>query len=181
MDIGLLVYVEGSDVVRIGENGIELRPGGFVGISCQAKHQYVVERNTVIARGRYADGIYLWASDQTAGINRSTVRGNRVVMEGSDYGGISLFGAGSLNFFVGNRVEGSAAYAVGLVSDFYAPDAPATTNRFVGTQLSSFTPRDSSAYGTGAHVFFDVNTRRNVFVGKSGTVKDLGQENVFIP
>ena len=100
-------------------------------------------------------------------------------MDGSDFGGISLFGAGSNNVFVGNRVDGSAAYAVGLVSD--APDAAATSNFFVGNQLSTFTPRDSSWYGTGAHVFFDVNTRGNVFVGKSGTVKDLGRENVFIP
>jgi hypothetical protein len=179
VDIGVLVYFEGSDVVRIGDNWIELRPDGFFGISCQANHQYLVERNTVIARGTYPDGIYLWARDQTAGINNSTVRGNRVVMDGSDYGGISLFGAGRLNVFVGNRVEGRAAYALGLVAD--APEGVATTNSFVGNQISSFTPRDSGWYGAGAHVFFDVHTRGNVFVGKSGTVKDLGQENVFRP
>lgn len=102
-------------------------------------------------------------------------------MDGSDYGGISLVGAGSTNFFVGNRVEGSAAYAFGLISDFFEPDSAATTNFFVGNRLSSFTPRDSSVYGAGVHVFFDANTRRNVFVGKSGTVRDLGQDNVFFP
>jgi hypothetical protein len=95
VDVGLRVYFEGSDFVRISDNRIEVRPDGLVGIVCQANHRYLVERNTVIARGTYPDGIYLWASDQTAGVNGSTVRGNRVVMEGSDFGGISVHHRGS--------------------------------------------------------------------------------------
>jgi hypothetical protein len=151
-----------------------------VGISAQANHRYLVERNTVITEGANPDGIYLLASDPAAGINGSTVRQNHVVMNGSDFGAISLIGAGAFNVFAENRVEGSAAYALGLVADFFAPDSIATANLFLGNQISQFTPRDSAFYGSGAHVFFDVNTRRNVFVGKRGTVKDLGQDNVFL-
>ena len=177
VDVGVLVYFEGSDVVQISDNWIELRPEGFVGISCQANHTYLVERNTVIARGANPDGIILEATDPDVGINHSTVRHNHVVLDGSEFGGISLFGAGVGNYIAENRVEGSAAYALGLVADFFAPEGVATANAFAGNQISQFTPRDSSYYGTGAHVFFDVNTRRNVLVGKSGIVKDLGQDN----
>jgi hypothetical protein len=31
----------------------------------------------------------------------------------------------------------------------------------------------------GTHVFLDAHTRSNVVAGKSGTVKDLGQDNVI--
>lgn len=179
IDVGVLVYFEGSDFVRIADNQLEVRPEGIVGIACQANHRYLVERNTVIAKGANPDGIYLAAADQEVGINGSLVRENHVVMDGSEFGGISLFGAGSLNFFVENRVKGSAAYALGLAADFFSPDAIATANVFLGNQISQFTPRDSAVYGSGAHVFFDANTRRNVFIGRSGTVKDLGQGNVF--
>jgi hypothetical protein len=181
VDVGLLVYFEGRDFVRIAENHVRVRSEGLVGIGCQANHQYLIERNTVIADGSNPDGIYLSATDQVTGINRSTVRYNHVVMNGSEYGAISLFGAGTFNAFVGNRVEGSAAYALGLVADFFSPDPIAKANRFLGNQISRFTPRDSAVYGSGAHVFFDANTRRNRFIGWSGTVKDLGQDNVFIP
>lgn len=181
VDVGLLVHFEGTDFVRITHNRVELRAEGIVGISCQANHRYLVEQNTVIAKGAYPDGIYLWGTDPAVGINGSMVRHNRVVMDGSDWGGISLFGARSSNYFVGNRVEGSAAYALGLIADPYSPDAIATENVFLGSQLLRFTPRDSPVYGTGVHVFFDENTRRNAFFGKSGTVRDLGEDNTFVP
>lgn len=177
VDLGLLVYFEGSDVVRILDNRVELRPEGLFGISGQANHRYVVEGNTVIAPGANPDGIVLWANDQTAGINGSSVRHNHVVLDGSEYGGITLVGKGAANHFGQNRVEGSAAYALGLVADFFDAQAPATDNVFVGNKLSHFVPRDSAVYGTGAHVFLDAHTRSNKVVGKSGIVKDLGQDN----
>jgi hypothetical protein len=177
VDLGLLVYFEGSDVVRIVENRVELRPEGLFGISGQANHRYVVEGNTVIAPGANPDGILLWANDQTAGINGSSVRHNHVVLDGSEYGGITLFGKGASNHFGQNRVEGSAAYALGLVADFFDAQAPATNNAFVGNKLTHFVPRDSAVYGTGAHVFLDAHTRSNTVLGKSGIVKDLGQDN----
>jgi hypothetical protein len=111
------------------------------------------------------------------GINRSTVRHNRVVLDGSDFGGISLFGGGTSNYLAQNQVEGSGAYALGLVSDFFAPDGVATENSFAGNQISLFSPRDSAVYGTGAGVFFDTHSQANILVGHSGTVKDLGQGN----
>jgi hypothetical protein len=82
-----------------------------------------------------------------------------VVLDGSEFGGISLIGRGAWNVFADNRVEGSAACALGLVADFFEPQALATRNVFVGNQVSQFVPRDSAYYGTGAHVFFDAHTR----------------------
>ncbi len=180
VDLGILVYFAGSDFVRISRNRVKLRPEGIVGISAQANHRYLIEGNTVIAPGSNPDGLYLWASDGEVGINDSVVAGNLVVMDGSDWGGITLFGPGSRNLFAANRVEGSGAYALGLVADFYAPEREATENSFVGNDISRFTPRDSSVYGPGVHVFFDANTRLNRFVGWSGVVSDLGQDNVFV-
>ncbi len=180
VDLGILVYFAGSDFVRISRNRVKLRPDGIVGISAQANHRYLIEGNTVIAPGSNPDGVYLWASDGEVGINDSVVAGNLVVMDGSDWGAITLFGHGSRNLFAGNRVERSGAYALGLVADFYVPELEATENRFVGNDISRFTPRDSSVYGPGVHVFFDANTRFNRFVGWSGVVNDLGQDNVFV-
>jgi hypothetical protein len=179
VDVGLLVYFGGSGVVHIQDNGVKLRPEGLVGISCQANHRYVVERNTVIAPGANPDGIILWATDATLGLNDSTIRHNRVVLDGSEYGGISLIGAGARNVFRDNIVEGSAAFSFGLVADSYAPDAIAEENSFAGNSISHFTPRDSAYYGAGVHVFFDTHTRRNTFRGNSGIVRDLGEGNIF--
>jgi hypothetical protein len=179
VDVGLLVYFDGRDFVRIGDNEVGLRPEGSVGISCQANHTYLVERNTVTAAGANPDGIVLWGTDPVAGINGSVVWRNRVVLDGSEYGGISLVGGGASNVIAQNRVEGSAAYALGLVADFSGQETVSTGNLLVANRISRFTPRDSGYYGTGAHVFFDANTRANLFVGMSGTVKDLGQDNVF--
>jgi hypothetical protein len=119
----------------------------------------------------------LWATDSVAGINGSSVRQNLVVLDGSEYGGITLIGRGAANEFRQNRVEGSAAYALGLVADFFDPEAPATDNVLAGNKVSRFTPRDSAVYGDGAHVFLDTHTRSNLVVGKTGSVKDLGQDN----
>lgn len=181
VDVGILVYFDGSDFVCISDNDVTLRPEGLVGIAAQANHRYLIEGNTVVAPGRNPDGIYLWATDPALGIQGSVVRHNRVVLDGSDWGGISMFGGGSRNAFVANRVEGSAAYTFGLVADFYSPDSQATENLFAGNQISRFTPRDSAVYGPGVDVFFDTHTRRNLFVGTSGTVLDLGAGNVFVP
>jgi hypothetical protein len=179
VDVGLLVYFDGSDFVEVTDNRVELRPEGFVGISCQANHRYVIERNTVIAAGANPDGIILWASDQETGINESRIRQNHVVLDGSDYGGITLIGRGAGNEFTKNRVEGSAAYALGLVADFFDPEALATNNAFVNNKIGHFVPRDSSYYGEGATFFLDTHTRSNLVAGKSGIVKDLGQDNVI--
>ena len=179
VDVGLLVYFSGKDFVRIARNWVELRPEGFVGIGCYANHTYVVEDNTVKASGANPDGIILLPSESALGINDSSVRHNRIVLDGSDFGGISLIGAGARNRFSDNRIEGSGAYALGLVQDAFAPEGLAEGNRFTGNQLSGFTPRDSQVYGEGVHVFFDVNTRNNFFAGNPGTVRDLGEGNVF--
>jgi hypothetical protein len=66
---------------------------------------------------------------------------------------------------------------LGLVADFFAPGGVATANAFAGNQISRFAPRDSSIYGTGAHVFFDAHSRANVLAGNSGSVVDLGEDN----
>lgn len=179
IDIGVLVYFGGKDFVHIVNNTLDLRPkNGVAGIICQANHRYLVERNTVIANGTYADGIYFYGTDQSIGINGSTARGNHIVLNESEYGGISLFGTGSFNSFVNNRVEGSATYALAL-SYLSSPDNIATLNVFSKNELRDFVPRVSNTHGFGVHVLFDENTRKNLFLGYHGTVLDLGDSNVF--
>jgi hypothetical protein len=177
VDVGLHVWFEGSDSVRIADNTVELRENGLYGIALEANHRYVVERNTVIAPGRFPDGISLWASDPTVGINHSTIRHNKIVMDGSDFGGITLYTGGSDNVFSHNVVEGSAAYALGLASPFLPAVFFATGNTFRGNKIHRFTPRDSSFWGSGAHILFDENAIGNVLLGWSGIVKDLGTDN----
>jgi hypothetical protein len=138
---------------------------------------YLIERNTVFASGVNPDGIVLWASDPLVGINDSTVRRNRIVLDGSDFAGISLIGGGARNSFTQNVIEGSGAFALGLVADFFAPDTVAQANAFAGNQISHFNPRESSVYGFATHVFFDAHSRANVFVGNSRSVVDFGQDN----
>ncbi|HJT81451.1 MAG TPA: right-handed parallel beta-helix repeat-containing protein [Chthoniobacterales bacterium] len=176
-DTGLLVYFDGSDVVEMRDNRIELRPNGFFGIAAEANHRYFIERNTVIAPGPEVDGIVVWAADPDIGINDSVIRHNRLVMDESDYGGISLVGAASRNEVSDNKVEGTAAYALGIVNDFLGADALAEDNLFSGNNISKFGARDSTVYGMGADVFFDTNSRNNRVNGRVKTVKDLGQNN----
>lgn len=178
VDLGLLVYFDGRELVDVTDNRVELRPEGLVGIYCQANHRYVVERNTVIAAGANPDGIILWASDPDRGINGARVRFNRVVLDGSDFGGISLIGKGTANDLSLNWVEGSAAYALGLVTDNNDPEKLAVKNVLAANKLSDFVPRDSPYYGDGATIFLDTHTRANLVLGRSGIVKDLGQDNV---
>ena len=176
-EIGLHVGLSGADAVRIADNRVELGPVGFYGIACEGNHTYTVEGNTVIAPGRFPDGISLWATDPTVGINHSVLEHNRVVLDGSDFGGITLYTGGTGNQFLQNVVEGSGAYAVGLASPFLPPEFFARDNLFRGNQLNRFTPRFSSFWGAGAHVLFDVNAIGNTLIGRSGLVRDLGQDN----
>jgi len=131
----------------------------------------------VIAPGRFPDGISLWATDPQVGINHSVVRHNRVVLDGSDFGGITLYAGGTGNQFLQNVVEGSGAYALGLASPFLPAQFFSRDNLLRGNQLSRFTYRFSSFWGAGADVLFDVNAMGNTLIGRSGLVKDLGQEN----
>ena len=59
--------------------------------------------------------------------------------------------------------------------------AIAAGNLFPLNGSSGFTPRYSPVCGAAAHVFFDANTRNDLFIGRSGRVKDLRQDNVFVP
>jgi hypothetical protein len=176
-EVGLHVWLEGSDAVRIADNRVELGPIGFYGIACEAGHAYVIERNTVIAPGRFPDGISLWATDPNVGINHAVLQHNRVVLDGSDFGAITLYTGGTGNQFLQNTVEGSGAYALGLASPFLPPQFFARDNLLRGNQISQFTPRFSSFWGEGADVLFDVNAIGNVLLGRSGLVRDLGENN----
>lgn len=175
--VGLHVWLQGSDAVRITDNHVELNPVGFYGIACEGNHTYTIERNTVIAPGRFPDGISLWATDPQVGINHSLLRHNRVVLDGSDFGGITLYAGGTGNQFLQNAVEGSGAYAIGLASPFLPARFFSRENLLRGNQLSRFTYRFSSFWGAGADVLFDVNAIGNTLIGHSGLVRDLGQDN----
>jgi hypothetical protein len=178
IDVGLLVYFDGSGHVRIAGNRIQLRNDGLVAIQGAANHRYVIEKNIVIAPGTNTDGIMLWATDLEAGINHSVVRHNDVRMGESEFGAISFVGAGRNNLIAHNTVQGSAAYALGVVSDFDL-SAIASNNLLVDNNISNFAPRESSTLGFAAHIFLDVNSRYNRVIGQCGTVLDLGVKNVL--
>jgi hypothetical protein len=94
-----------------------------------------------------------------------------------DFGGITLYAGGTGNQFLQNVVEGSGAYAIGLASPFLPAQFFSRDNLLRGNQLSRFTYRFSSFWGAGADVLFDVNAIGNTLIGRSGLVRDLGQEN----
>jgi len=177
--IGPLVYQGGTSPVWIEHNRVRLLPNGAVAIACYANHRYHVSHNTILLSGTYPDGILVWPDDDSVGIQRSEIVHNRIVQDGSDFGGITLLGASSNNLVADNTVEGSGAYAFGLMDG--GSGAPQRGNAFVNNRLWRFTPRTSAYFGFGTDVFFDRTAADNVFIGCAPSVIDLGTGDKFLP
>jgi hypothetical protein len=177
--IGPLVYQGGSSPVWIEHNRVRLQRDGAVAIACYANHTYHVSHNTILLSGAYPDGILVWPDDDSVGIQKSEITHNRIVQDGSDYGGISLYGASSNNLVADNTVEGSGAYAFGLLDG--GSGAPQRNNTFVNNRLSRFAPRMSAYFGFATDVFFDRTAADNVFIGCAPSVIDLGTGDKVLP
>jgi hypothetical protein len=183
---GVLAYQAGTADRRatalIVDNVIEPGPertpftyGGLgivAGISLNAS--FAIKGNVIRCENSFADGIALIRGPNSAfypvgDLADSTVTNNHVVMHRSTFGGgISIYDRGSHNYIGQNRIEGDAAWGLGILRIFW--NLPADGNVFVGNDLSQLSPAI-------AHVLFDVIAQDNVLTGNGGSVVDLGTGN----
>jgi hypothetical protein len=71
-----------------------------------------------------------------------------------------------------NKLRGSAGWGFGLLPTGLVDGAEAVGNKFIGNDISRFTP-------SLADVIFFSHTRDNIFRGPSGIVIDFGTNNLF--
>ena len=139
---------------------------------------YRVERNTIDCANPSADGLILaggfnWLTFEPGPpIFGAVVRGNDISMADSCCGAISIFDSVSSSSISQNTLRGSATWGVGLLPTGLADPTEAAANRFIGNDVSPL-------LATFAHVLFFSHARENVWRGPSGTVIDLGLDNVF--
>lgn len=144
-------------------NGIAINHGTAVDTS---NASFEITGNDVFCENPNADGMYLFGNRAT--IISPVVARNRVTMQGSFFGAITLYGNVSSARVSNNRIDGEGAFAFDVVS--IRPGDAAESNRFQGNNISHF---DASV----ADLFLDAHTRDTTFSGQSGTVIDLGTGN----
>ena len=126
---------------------------------------YVVTDNKLDIENPYADGIIL---DGSGSISGAVVNGNEIDMHGTYYGAVSMFQNVSNSLIANNRIRGSASFGLDILQ--YEDGADAGSNTFVGNNLATFS-------ASVADLFLDGSTHDTVFVGRGGTVIDLGANN----
>jgi hypothetical protein len=99
------------------------------------------------------------------------IHGNEISMSGSCCGAITLFDTVGFSTISRNTLRGTAEWGFGLIPSGVR-GTEAVGNTFIGNDISQLTA------GT-AHVYFFDHAHDNVFRGPSGTVIDLGDNNVF--
>jgi hypothetical protein len=173
-----IILISSRGAVTISDNFIVPGPGMLpdaigngIGIINNANvdtsgSSFEVSDNEVICENPFADGIWLAGNGVT--IDAPVVASNHVTMQGSFFGGITLYGDVSHARVSNNRVDGDGAFALDIFA--LSPDDLADSNTFVGNNTSGF-----EAFF--ADLFLDAHTRDTVFVGRSGTVIDLGTGN----
>ena len=129
-----------------------------------------VKGNTIDCENTWADGILVGASRSYGDIqDRAVIEDNHITMHDSLYGGIGLIGSVENTLVAGNKLEGSAAFALYGLQWLTASDT-VEANTFIGNNISHF---QSSI----ADVAFDLNTSKNLFIGRADGVIDLGVDN----
>src|SRR5262249_54799563 len=123
--------------------------------------------NFVEAENPQADGIAV-GGDDSLPIAGAVIQKNHVLMHDSLFGAISLYGSVTDTYVGQNRAKGTGAFALqaatfGLVQ---------SSNAFIGNNIARF---ESDL----ADVFLDFDTEDTVVVGSSGTVIDLGTNNII--
>jgi hypothetical protein len=182
---GILVMEPGGDV-SIHDNVVAPGPGSGgpfslgngISLYGTAGGSYRVERNTITCPNPNADGLILaggfnWITFEPGlPIRGAVIRRNEISMTDSCCGAITIFDDVSSSTISHNQLLGGATWAVGLVPTGLVEPTEAAGNRFVGNDIARFAP-------TLAHALFFSHTRDNVWRGPSGTVVDLGVDNVF--
>jgi hypothetical protein len=168
---GMLMYRTGrvsvlGNLVVPGAGNPDIEFGNGVVVNSPLEDRVLIRDNTVMCANPFADGIILM--ERGSAVSGAVIDGNVVVMHGSVSGAISLYGAVGNSRVRSNRIWGDGAYALQVAQ--LDPGAMASSNRFLGNNLSGFT---SSV----ADVFFDVNTGDNLLVGRCASVLDLGTNN----
>lgn len=149
--------------------GISVSAGNGITVASSLGGPSYIRRNTVVCENPFADGIIINATaafgdDQ----DRSVIKQNRVEMNDSFFGAISLVGDVTNTYVGQNLLSGSGAFA--LPVERWFPQDIQAGNTFVGNNISRF---ESQV----ADVFLDINSRNTVLVGNGGTVIDLGEDN----
>jgi hypothetical protein len=182
---GILMHLPGGDVTILS-NVITPGPatdpifsiGNGIQLLGTAGGSYRIERNTITCENPLADGLVMWGGfnllrfEPGLPIEGTVIVGNEISMSGSCCGAITLFDSVSFSTISQNILRGTAEWGFGLLATGAVPDTEAVGNTFAGNDISQL------AVGT-AHVFFFDHAHDNVFRGPSGTVVDLGDDNVF--
>lgn len=164
---GSTTAIEGNFIVPGPGNGTALLSYGD-GIFI-ADGRYSVKLNAIHCENPFADGIYVVGGGFAAATSQSVIESNRVEMNGSQFGGISLYGLVDHAQVSENSIRGNGSFAV-LVAEGPDPNDRATDNRFRENNISRFT----SSVGD---VLFSSNTANNSYKGRCRSIIDLGVNN----
>ncbi len=94
---------------------------------------------------------------------------NHINMTGSNYGALSCYDATKNTVWKGNKVEGSMFYAQGIIPNLLNTNYVAENNVYQGNNIA---PAQAEY-----HVLCHYGANNNMFVGYSGNVLDLGEDN----
>jgi hypothetical protein len=130
----------------------------------------VIRRNRVSCENPIADGIVLFGGDDR--LENSVVALNRVTMQGSFFGGITLYDNVSHTAVALNRVTGSGAYALDVPAAF-TPGTLQQGNVFLANDTGGFTE-------SVADVWLGASSVDTWVIGCRGTVVDEGIDNHVI-
>ena len=172
--VGILVIRSGS-TTAIEENLIIPGPGNGTALLTAgagiyiAEGKYSVKENSIRCENVLADGILAIGGGFAAATSRPVIDSNRIEMNGSQFGGISLYGLVDHSQVSENSIRGNGAFAV-LVAEGPDPNDRATDNRFRENNISRFT----SSVGD---VLFSSNTANNSYKGRCRSIIDLGVNN----
>ena len=129
----------------------------------------LIARNTVICENPEADGI-LAVGNPANPVNNSVIEGNDITMHHSVFAGISFYGDVSHTFVRANKITGNGAFALQVAR--FPEGGTALSNTFAGNNIAQFEADI-------ADVFLDVTSTKTMINGYSGTVIDLGVENLI--
>ncbi len=169
-NIGGNVTVTGNDITP-GPGTTPYSVGDGIDLDAASSGRFTISGNRVHASDPYADGILIWGLDPESGPQHWLVANNKVAMEGSYYGGVTVVGAVSRGLVIGNRISGTADLGIDLLADFYDPSSAPSHNLMLANDLSGFEPAT-------ADVYLDTGTTGNHVIGNYDPVVDMGTDNV---
>jgi hypothetical protein len=132
---------------------------------------YHVIDNIVKCENPQADGLVFVGSGALPTTDSEFI-GNDVTMTDSKSSAIGIYGQVSGVTVYGNRLRGSAAYAIQIVSPDHNHPTTAVANTIIGNQISGF--RSSIV-----DLFLDSSASDTMAKGNGGTLQDQGERNTI--